>query len=202
MEKRYRTIIDHPEFEYTRPPKLLDATVVRVCRESQIDLSSAKPRKAQEQFIVFPHGQRFTISLKFLERITPNGLEFSRCRSFPQYAVHEPKHTREDAVHDRVDQTLFARSKSYLHRHADKARIVLEVLCNRCKTVIGPGNRHIRIYEHEVVSLSNPSSSIAICSDCSFVTREAHDPVGVSFSDFACPVAAAVVRDDEFVVDV
>jgi hypothetical protein len=32
--------------------------------------------------------------------------------------------------------------------------------------------------------------------------REAHNSVGVSFSDVACPVGAAVVRDDELVVDV
>src|SRR5215510_3287079 len=103
MEKRNREIIDHPEFEETRPPELLDATVVRIGRELQIDLSSAKPRKTAEQFIVFPHGQRLAISVKFLESITPNGLEFSRGRSLPQYAVHEPKHPREDAVHDSVD---------------------------------------------------------------------------------------------------
>src|SRR4030095_9153804 len=115
----------------------------RVYREFQIDLSSAKPRKAQEQFIVFPHGQRFTISVKFLESITPNGLELSRCSSFPQYVVHEPKHTREDAVHDRVDRAFFAGSKFYLYRHADKARIVFEVRGNRGEAVIGPWNRNI-----------------------------------------------------------
>src|SRR5262249_43153555 len=190
MEKRNAAIVYYPEFEETRPPQLLDATVVRVCRESQIDPSSAKPRKAQEQFIVFPHGQRFTISVKFLEGITPNGLEFSRCSSFPQYAVHEPKHTREDAVHDRVDHTFFAGSKFYLHRHADKARIVFEVRGKRCETVIGPWNRNVRIDEHEVLSASNASATIAICSDRSSCTREAHNPVGVSFSDVACPVGA------------
>src|SRR4030095_10127099 len=112
----------------------------RVYREFQIDLSSAKPRKAQEQFIVFPHGQRFVISVKFLESITPNGLEFSRCSSFPHYAVHEPKHTREDAVHDRVDHAFFAGSKLYLHRHADKAGVGFEGLGDPYATVIGPWN--------------------------------------------------------------
>jgi hypothetical protein len=105
-------------------------------------------------------------------------------------------------VHDRVDHAFFAGSKCYFHRHADKARIVFEVRCNRCETVIGPWNRNVRIYEDEVLSVSNASSTIVICSDCSFLTREAHDSVGVSFSDFACSVGAAVVRDDEFVVDV
>ena len=104
-------------------------------------------------------------------------------------------------MHGRVDHAFFAGSTFYLHRHADQARIVFEVRGNRCDTVMGPWNRNIRIDEHEVLSVGNASSTIAICSDCSFRTREAHHSVGVSFSDFACPVGAAVVRDDEFVVD-
>jgi len=181
---------------------LLDATVIRVCREPQINPSSAEPRKAPKQFIVFSYEQRFIVSVKFFESITPNRMEFSRCTSFPDYAVHEPKHTREDAVDDRVDHALFARNEPYSHRHADKARMFFEVLHNRREKVIDLWNKHISIYEHEIISVSNASSTIAICSDCSFLTREAHNPVGVSFGEFAGSVSAAVVRDDEFVVNV
>jgi hypothetical protein len=67
------------------------------------------------------------------------------------------------------------------------------------KTVIGPWNRNIRIYEHDVLSVGNASSDLLRLFPS---ILEVHDSVGVSFSDFACPVGAAIVRDDEFVVEI